>query len=757
MMGLELLVALCACGVAPILGVPTVRRRNQRRWQDELVAYELRFPRGLDPAAVSAFLSGLSGLVAHRLMRPFVVRAVMFEVSATAAGIRHYLLVPKSLSQVALSALRAAMPSVGAHPDSDYRGNTPVLAAELGLSHHGRSLATDQAVNVSTALLASLLPLKAGEELRVQWSLSPLGPVALTPRVTQPPIAVAVWDLLNGRSELRSADPEVVKAARTKERAPLFAATIRVGVTAGPARSRSLLLRTLAAFHTANAPGAHLQRLERSSRRVGQALRDYRLPLLSWPCTLNSLELAGLLAFPAGAVVLPGLRLGGARQLAPAADVPAAGRVVAQATFPGAERPVALSVTESMKHLHVIGPTGSGKSSLLCGLVAQDMAAGHGVLVIEPSGDLISEVLDRVPVHRIKDVVILDPADETRPVGFNVLAGAETAPELVVDQVVGIFHDLYRTSWGPRTDDILRSALLTLVSEPGATLVDLPLLLTDPGFRRRLVGRVNDPVALGPFWAWYEALSDAERAQAIGPVMNKLRAFLLRRRLRNVLGQAEPAFDLEQALADRRIVLVPLTKGVLGEEAAALIGALVVARSWQAVLRRSAVAPADRPVTFAYVDEFQNYLRLPTSIADVLAEARKLKFGLTLAHQHLGQLPTEMQKAVLANARSRVIFQVSAADAKVLASELKPHLAAEDLQGLGAYEVAVSLSAGARIAPPLTGQTLLPPAPTGNASAARQHSRQTYGRDLADVEAAIRERHEGRLPGGGTGRREVRS
>src|SRR5206468_12914946 len=134
----------------------------------------------------------------------------------------------------------------------------------------------------------------------------------------------------------------------------------------------------------------------------------------------------------------------------------------------------------------------------------------------------------------------------------------------------------------------------------------------------------------------------------------------------------------------------PLAKGLLGEEAAALIGALVVARMWQAVLRRSALAPADRPVTFAYIDEVQNYLRLPTSIADVLAEARKLNLGLTLAHQHLGQLPAEMQKGVLANARSRVVFQASAADAKVLAAELKPHLTAEDLQGLGTYEVAVS-------------------------------------------------------------------
>src|SRR5438132_4813344 len=249
------------------------------------------------------------------------------------------------------------------------------------------------------------------------------------------------------------------------------------------------------------------------------------------------------------------------------------------------------------------------------------MAAGRGVLVVEPSGDLVNDVLDRVPAHRMDDIVILDPTDEARPVGLNVLAGADTAPELVVDQVVGIFHDLYRSSWGPRTDDILRSAILTLVGVPGMTLAEVPLLLTDADFRRRLVARIDDPIALGPFWAAYEAMSDAERAQAIGPVMNKLRAFLLRRRLRNVLGQSGPRLDLGRALAEGKILLVPLSKGLLGEEAAALIGSLVVAQVWQAVQERAALPQAERPVTFAYIDEFQDYLRLPLNVADVLAQA----------------------------------------------------------------------------------------------------------------------------------------
>ena len=283
---------------------------------------------------------------------------------------------------------------------------------------------------------------------------------------------------------------------------------------------------------------------------------------------------------------------------------------------------------------------------------------------------------------------------------MNLLARPSDSPELVVDQVVSIFHDLYRDSWGPRTDDILRAALLTLVGVPGMTLAEIPLLLTDPGFRRPLVGRINDPVALGPFWGWYDALSDGERTAAIGPVMNKLRTFLLRRRLRNILGQADPVFDFDQALAARSIVLVPLTKGLLGEESAALLGSLVVTRLWQAVQARASM-PAGRAAGDVRLHRRVPGLPAPAGRGgDDAGPSPRPGLGLTLAHQHLGQLPASVREAVLANARSRVIFQVAASDAKTLARELTPHVTAADLQGLGRYEVVARLSVGGQTGPP---------------------------------------------------------
>lgn len=751
----DALIGILLLGGAAISSVLVLRAVSRRRWQRNLVTYALRLPQGLAPVDVAAFLTACTGMRARRWQRPFVVRGLVLETLATTEGVVHHLAVPAAFSEIVLGALRAAVPGAAAGQLETTTRPSLTVAAEVGQSGWRKPLATGQANRVSTALLASLQPLRGGEWIVVQWVLAPTGPVSV-PMVASGRTSKGSPTLARVLRRLFTTPPvdaQTAQQIRVKQAAPLFVASGRVGTVAGSTRrARALRARVIAALHTANAPGAHLFRAWWPSVVVRGWLGERSAPLMRQPCLLNADELAGLVAWPLGDVSLPGLSLGGTRALAPSADIPTWGRVVLQSTYPGMERPLALSLPDSLRHLHVIGPTGVGKSTLLLGLICQDMAAGRGVIVVDPKGDLVAEVLDRVPPERTGDVVLLDPADEERPVGLNLLARPSDSPELVVDQVVSIFHDLYRDSWGPRTDDILRAALLTLVGMPGMTLAEVPLLLTDPGFRRPLVGRVNDPVALGPFWGWYENLSDGERTAAIGPVMNKLRTFLLRRRLRNILGQADPVFDFDQALAARSIVLVPLTKGLLGEEAAALLGSLVVTRMWQAVQARAAVPAIERPVTFAYIDEFQDYLHLPAGVETMLAQARGLGLGLTLAHQHLGQLPASVREAVLANTRSRVIFQVAASDATALARESAP-LTAGNLQSLGRFEVVARLSAGGQTARPVTGSTLPPPAVTGQAQAARLRSRAYYGTDHAEVEAAIRTRHTGRTGAGPVGRR----
>lgn len=356
----------------------------------------------------------------------------------------------------------------------------------------------------------------------------------------------------------------------------------------------------------------------------------------------------------------------------------------------GPRRTVSLSVEGARHHTHVIGSTGSGKSTLLATLILADIVAGRGTVVLDPKGDLVTEVLARLPAPVGERLVLLDPAETEAPPAFNVLDAAGRDPELVTDQVVGVFHRLYAGAWGPRTEDVLRSACFTLARHPGTTLADVPPLLTNPRFRQRFTADLRDPSGVGGFWSWYDGLSDAARSQVIGPVIYKLRAVLTRSFAADLLGTATSTFSLAEVL-DGGVLLARLPKGTLGEDTARLVGSLLLASLWQAATARIA-QPEDRRLDASvYVDECQNFLHLPGSVDDVLAEARGYRFALTLAHQHLDQLGKELASAVAANARNKIYFTTSPDDARVLARHVGPFLDATDLAHLDRHQVACRL------------------------------------------------------------------
>ncbi|MGO9559413.1 MAG: type IV secretory system conjugative DNA transfer family protein, partial [Acidimicrobiales bacterium] len=487
---------------------------------------------------------------------------------------------------------------------------------------------------------------------------------------------------------------------------------------------------------------------------VAKRMIERRAPLVSWPATFNSQELSGLIGWPIDALAVPGLALGGCRLVPASPAIPRSGTVVGDSNFPGDPRPLALDVQARLRHVHVLGPTGTGKSTLLMQMVLQDLDAGHGVVLLDPKGDLVQSVLERMPPKRRGDVIVLDPADTSRPVGLNPLESIDVDhAEVVVENLVGLFKSLYKNSWGPRLDDILRAALLTLATAKGTTLCEVPLILTNPGYRRRLVGGLDDPVGLESFWGWYEGLSEPMRAEVVGPVLNKVRAFIMRARVRNIVGQSHPKLNLRDVLDGRKVLLVSLASGLLGDEAAALLGALVIAELWNATQGRAGQHSDSRRPVMAYLDEWQNFLHLPTPMASVLAEARGLGLGLVLAHQHLGQLPTEAQHAVLANARSKVVFQLPAGDARLIARELGGVLTDDDLQGLGAYEVAAQLFADGTTQPVATATTRPMGQPTSSADEVRAASREHYGVAREDVEKQLRSRQHARADAP-TGRRQ---
>jgi len=362
-----------------------------------------------------------------------------------------------------------------------------------------------------------------------------------------------------------------------------------------------------------------------------------------------------------------------------------------------------------------------------------DINAGRSVLVIDPKADLITSICERVPKSREKDCVVLDPFCPV-PVGYNPLANSGKNPTLTADAILAVFQQVFAESWGVRSQDVLSSALLTLASVKDASLVWLPALLTDSAFRHKIVKNINDPIGLGAFWAGFEAMSPGSQAQAVAPVLNKLRRFLLRPEMRAMLGQSNPKFALKDMFYGRKIVLVPLNKGQLGHETARLLGSLLVGQLWTHTLARAEVSPEKRHTISVYIDEVQDYISsLSTDLSDALAQARGLGVAITAAHQYRAQLPPNIRAAFDSNARNKVIFGVGASDAKEIA-QMSPELSPEDFMMLPRYHVYAQLQQNGKSTGWVSGKTVPAPPAIRSAHEVKAISMATYGCDRKEVE-----------------------
>lgn len=433
-------------------------------------------------------------------------------------------------------------------------------------------------------------------------------------------------------------------------------------------------------------------------RHPARALAERRFgrgDLLSVP------ELATLAHLPTDADIA-GVERAGAKAVAPPPGiaVPGPGVIPLGHADTGTARPVGLRVADLRYHLHVIGATGSGKSTLLGNIILDDADHGRGVVLIDPKGDLVTDVLNRLPRSAADRVVLFDADSRHRPPVLNPLEGGETDRE--VDNLVSVFRRVYSAFWGPRTDDLMRAACLTLRAQEGVpTLADLPKLLTSEAFRSRITAGLADPVLCG-FWEWYDALTGSSRSQVISPLMNKLRAFLLRPFVKEAIAGGRSTVDMSQVLDEGGICLVRIPKGSLGEETTRLVGSLVVARTWQATTARARIPQRQRADAHTVIDECHNFLNLPYPIEDMLAESRAFRNGFILAHQHLGQLTRELKEGFSTNARNKTIYAASPEDARELARHTAPRLSEHDLSHLDAYHTATRLVVNGQQTEPFT-------------------------------------------------------
>ena len=607
----------------------------------------------------------------------------------------------------------------------------------------GAGLAAERLAAVVRAVLAALAVTAEGEELVVQLQLG---------RRFSPQVLGRVepqgWLELLGLVPIPSLSGERGRRLKAQVGRHRAAGCLRLGVrAASPLRQRVLLQGLLGALRLLEGPGVRLRARTEHPAKLNGVRRPWRAGL-----ELGAGEIVAMVGWPVGEGALPATPSAHPRVLA----LPQARetqRAFATGVADQAGERLGISIGDALYHTVLLGPTGAGKSTALAHLALADIHAGRGVLLIDPKTDLVADILARIPEQRRDDVVVIDPTS-SRPVGINPLARTQTArgasssvgggvpgggasPELVADTVLATLKGVFAESWGVRVEQVLSAALVTLARTPGATLVDLPLLLTNAAFRQRLMAASGaDPLGTGQFWAAYEALSEAQRQQWVGPVLTRLQPFLIRPHLRATLGQAAPSFDLGEVFTRRRIVLVSLNKGVLGAESARLLGSLLVGQLWPLILARAAVEPSRRHVVSVFIDEVQDYLSLPGSLADALAQARSLGAAFHLAHQYRGQLPPALKAGIDANARNKIIFSLSAADAAELARQAID-LEAADFQLLPRFGVYARTLHHGRENPWCHAATLPPTPPVQDALALRASSQARYGQDAAQTEATL--------------------
>ncbi len=746
----QLLLPAALCALAAIIGVLVVRKLHQRGFAREARLVQIGMPPDVNELGGQLLWGAL-----HDLLRPRPARLLFgqphlsWEIAASEAGTTFRVWVPRVTPPGLIErAVSAAWPgaSVTTEPADTAKQiampGTVQATSELALSGPGWfSLDTSLSPDPLPLILGQLSGLTGPEHALVQVVARPA-----TAR-EQHRLRAAARRIKRGQATGRllrlvqlfqiqpppppQLDPTItpdVREAMVKSAGSLYRCMVRVTVTAGSRKeARGRIDAVSGAFAPYNGTRVFLRRRRvfRATRKLSERRLGRRAFLLGVP------ELAALAHLPTQQAI-PGVLMAGAREVAPPPGLPKEGKPLGRGCN---GRQINLAVADARQHIHVLGPTGVGKSTLIARLVLADFNAGRGAVVIDPKGDLIEDLLARIPAGREHEVDLLDPLDEAPP-GLNVLDSADR--DLGTDQLVGIFRRVFERYWGPRTDDILRAAVLTLsTASPESTLADVPRLLTDHHWQASLAKQINDPV-LGPFWEWYSELSDPLRAQATGPLLNKLRAFLLRRPVRAIVGQPKTTLDVPRALNEGRLLLAKLPKGTLGEDTSRLLGSFLFARVWQAALARAALEPEQRRDASCYVDEVHNYLNLPTPFEDVLAEARSYRLSLCLAHQHLAQLPRDLREALGANARTKVYFQVSRDDAQALEREVRPELSAHDLAHLPLYTAAVRLCHEGQPgrAFTLTTENLKAATPE-QAQAVRASARRRYGVTRKQTEAQL--------------------
>ncbi|HKZ34298.1 MAG TPA: ATP-binding protein [Patescibacteria group bacterium] len=675
---------------------------------------------------------------------------ISFEIVGRPEDIRFYINTPRSLRDLVEKQIHAAYPGAYITEVEEYNifnKEGKVAFAEFKLkepSYYPIKTYKDLPTDPLSSLTTAMSKLQPGEGACLQIIISP---------------AESKWRS-SGRgyvSKVRQeeatsekpkfkADPKVLEAIDTKCGKPGFDTTIRVVVSSSTVdMAKSHLANIKSAFQQFSNPIANTF----SGKRIWLKwtfVRDfiYRYPpFLGTPMVLTSDELASIFHFPNKFVETPHIYWLNAKRAPAPAQISLTGLYLGKSIFRGVSRPVSIQENDRRKHLYIIGKTGTGKSELMKDMALQDIKEGRGVCFIDPH-DTVEKLLQLIPPERAEDVIYFDPADTERPMALNMLeAYTEDQKHFVATYVINMMYKLFdphKTGIvGPRFEHAIRNAMLTVMSEPGSTFVEVVRALTDAEFVAELLPKVQDPIVRRYWTDQIAQTSDFHKSETLDYIVSKFGRFVTNKLMRNIIGQSKSAFDIRKVMDEGKILLINLAKGRIGEENSNFLGLILVPRILMAAMSRQDVPEEERRDFYLYVDEFQNFAT--ADFAQILSEARKYRLNLTVANQFIGQVEEEIKNAVFGNVGTVISFRVGVSDANFLQHEFQPTFTESDLINIDRFNAYVKTVVNGEPVVPfsidLTKDLSLERPNLKVAEAIKQLSRLRYGADREIVEEDI--------------------
>lgn len=676
-----------------------------------------------------------------------------FEIAALPEDIRFYISCPLRLRDLVEKQIHGAYPGAEVKEVDEYNIFTEdgkVAFAQLNLkkaSYLPIKVYKDLATDSLSSLTSALAKMQPGEGAAIQ--------ILLTPAENKWRVEGKRFVSKAKEAELSQDAPRKVADAKTLDAVDNkcgkagFTTIVRI-VTVAPTKEE-------AKMHLDNIKGAFEQfssdwnSFTRHNIRFKKSFMTdfiYRYqPMWGPKSVLNSEELATIFHFPNKTVETPHIFWLNAKRAPAPAQIPMEGLYLGRSVYRGIERPIFQSEDDRRRHTYIIGRTGTGKTELLKMMVMQDIKAGKGVAFIDPHGDAAEDIITQIPASRAEDVIYFDPSDYDRPIGLNMLeAYTEQQRHFVATHIIGLMYKLYDPHQtgiiGPRFEHAIRNAMLTVMSEPGNTFVEVVRVLTDSSFVQELLPKVDDPI-IRRYWTDQIAqTADFHKSEVLDYIVSKFGRFVTNKMIRNIIGQSKSSFDLRTIMDEKRILVVNLSKGKLGEENSNFLGLVLVPKLLVAAMSRQDVPEEQRPDFYLYVDEFQNFAT--ETFADILSEARKFRLNLIVANQFIGQIEEEVKNAVFGNVGTIVAFRVGVNDANYLQHEYQPTFSEPDLLNIERFNTYVKTIVHNEPVPPFSMDTTRDLTKVERnyqvSEMIKQLSRLRYGRDRELIEAEVVQR-----------------